>query len=992
MKKIILAAFAAVTLAAAPAYAGSQPRGSFDQCQGKALAIHVEGWAYDPDIPSLSIPVMVYLYTDSGCTRQYGDAHTLSAALPRPDVNQALGIAGDHGFDADITVPAGTYWVRVLGLDMTGDNFATVGSTRSATVTERRKVRLWASGPYWAEENVGADEPWDYGLYFWWGDTIGYRRENDAWVASDRSSSNFSFETGNTPTYQKSNSTLQSEGWITEYGFLAPAHDAARAHWGGSWRMPTDQELSALNENCDWTWTTTNGVSGYVVRGRGAYASASIFLPAAGRAISHGFKSSVRGGPWGFYFSSVPATATQAQALYIGACSLDDPSTFNPSHNNDVVMRDYGQTIRPVLTPTSSVVVVFNANGGSASLTSESYVPGEIYGFLPTATREGYAFAGWFTAADGGTPVTEASTVPASITVLFAHWAVQCAVTLEGQGGTGGTESVTAAYGLPMPAIAVPTRPGYVFGGYYTGADGGGTQYYTATGASARNWDRMSATTLYAHWTAIQYAVTLDGWPGTGGTESVTATFGSSMPSIAVPTRPGYVFAGYYFWNDADGSVTHYYTATGASARNWDLAHDATLYADWTGIQYAVTLDGQGGTGGTESVTATYGSPMPAIAVPRREGHIFGGYYTEANGGGTKYYLASGADGRDWDMMDAATLYAKWTPLDACGKVQLWAGGPYWAETNVGADDPWEYGLYFWWGDTVGYNYRWDKEVWVASDGSASDFSFDKGNAPTFDKYDITLQSEGWITADGILTSAHDAARAHWGGDWRMPTEDEFRDLLDNCDWTQTTTNGVNGYVVRGRGEYFAASIFLPAAGRGEGNDCCNANWRGNYLSSVRTKNTSGGAAGLGFDSHSAIHHYSYYRYHGFSVRPVQSAPTAYENWAAANGVSGAWDATDAHGIHNVFRYLFDTPTGAFTNPPLLSITFDGGQPVILTPPLANTNGYGFALLAYDALTNAVPSASWPLSPTGTNAVPGDLPARFFRLGAAEGTQSIIPK
>ena len=49
-----------------------------------------------------------------------------------------------------------------------------------------------------------------------------------------------------------------------------------------------------------------------------------------------------------------------------------------------------------------------------------------------------------------------------------------------------------------------------------------------------------------------------------------------------------------------------------------------------------------------------------------------------------------------------------------------------------------------------------------------------------------------------------------------------------------------------------------------------------------------------------------------------------------------------------------------------------------------NTNSYTFVLLAYDALTNAVPSASWPLSPDGTNAVPGNLPARFFRLGAEE--------
>ena len=42
-------------------------------------------------------------------------------------------------------------------------------------------VQLWKDGPYWADRNVGADEPWEPGLRFWWGDTIGYRRVNDAW-------------------------------------------------------------------------------------------------------------------------------------------------------------------------------------------------------------------------------------------------------------------------------------------------------------------------------------------------------------------------------------------------------------------------------------------------------------------------------------------------------------------------------------------------------------------------------------------------------------------------------------------------------------------------------------------------------------------------------------------------------------------------------------------------------------------------------------------
>ena len=97
-------------------------------------------------------------------------------------------------------------------------------------------------------------------------------------MASDGSNSNFSFTEGNTPTYEKSISTLKSEGWITSDGVLAPAHDVANIHWGNGWRMPTNAEFDALINNCDWTWTTMNGVKGYVVCGRDAYASKSIFF------------------------------------------------------------------------------------------------------------------------------------------------------------------------------------------------------------------------------------------------------------------------------------------------------------------------------------------------------------------------------------------------------------------------------------------------------------------------------------------------------------------------------------------------------------------------------------------------------------------------------------------------------------------------------------------------------------------------------------------
>ena len=206
------------------------------------------------------------------------------------------------------------------------------------TVVDHDKVQLWAGGPYWADTNIGADEPWDYGYYFWWGDTVGYKRVNNAWEASDGSSSNFSFRSSNTPTDNKSVATLKSEGWITAEGVLAPEHDAAHVQWGGNWRMPTKQELSGLNSRCNWNWITMNGVKGWLVSGTGNYASNSIFLPCAGHC---GWSSLYNAGSYGVYWSSVP----DSDSYY--ACRL----SFNSSGHSTYYSssdRDVGQSVRPL--------------------------------------------------------------------------------------------------------------------------------------------------------------------------------------------------------------------------------------------------------------------------------------------------------------------------------------------------------------------------------------------------------------------------------------------------------------------------------------------------------------------------------------------------------------------------------------------------------------------------------------------------------------------
>ena len=203
-------------------------------------------------------------------------------------------------------------------------------------VTVDNKIQLWEGGPYWAMTNIGAEKPEDYGYYFWWGDTVGYKWENDKWVASDGSNSNFSFNLIDTPTYNKSVSTLQSEGWITADWVLAPEHDAAKKHWGGDWRIPTVYELNDLINKCDWTWTTQNGVNGYVVRGRGEYAFNSIFLPCAG----YGDGSSLSyAGSYGNYGSSVPRSDTMwARYLRFGSSV----------HRTDINARSIGQSVRPL--------------------------------------------------------------------------------------------------------------------------------------------------------------------------------------------------------------------------------------------------------------------------------------------------------------------------------------------------------------------------------------------------------------------------------------------------------------------------------------------------------------------------------------------------------------------------------------------------------------------------------------------------------------------
>ena len=319
-------------------------------------------------------------------------------------------------------------------------------------------------------------------------------------------------------------------------------------------------------------------------------------------------------------------------------------------------------------------------------------------------TKTGYTFGGYYSESDGtGTEYINANgyitsaglsagkeCTSASDCKWYVKWIPDCyQITLDNttNGGTGGTTVLYKTYnsGLwysdsscstQVTTITKPTKTNASYAGHYK-SESGGIRYISDSGSLLSgtvtgpitlyaqyncdaNW-RGSGTTISGTCTGTQSTVSFDANGGTGGqTASVTATYGSQMPTISTtkPTRTGYTFDGWY-----DVLETQYYTAAGASARTWDKTANTTLYARWTANTYTVSFNANGGTGGqTASVTATYDSQMPEISTtpPTRTGYTFSGWY-DAQTGGNRYYYSTGASARTWDKTANTTLYAQWT-------------------------------------------------------------------------------------------------------------------------------------------------------------------------------------------------------------------------------------------------------------------------------------------------------------------------------------------
>ncbi len=156
--------------------------------------------------------------------------------------------------------------------------------------------------------------------------------------------------------------------------------------------------------------------------------------------------------------------------------------------------------------------------------------------------------------------------------------------------------------------------------------------------------------------------------------------------------------------------------------------------------------------------------------------------------------------------------------VSKCDSVDLGlTSGTKWASCNVGADKPEASGEYFAWGETKSKEVYADTTYafYVLSDSVAAD----------------SLARKTWkhIGSD-IAGTEYDAATVIMGDAWKMPTEAQAKELIDECEWTWVEVNGVNGYKVAGKN---GNSIFLPATGLKGSNDVVNGDMIGGFWTST---------------------------------------------------------------------------------------------------------------------------------------------------------------
>lgn len=351
-----------------------------------------------------------------------------------------------------------------------------------------------------------------------------------------------------------------------------------------------------------------------------------------------------------------------------------DPGTWSNRFNfNDTAITD--NWVLTARWGINTYTVTFDANGGymttagnpeqlQVKVTYGDTVSSD-YGAVNNPVRDGYTFAGWFTA--DNQPWNTSTLVKGDITV-YAHWnqgKYTVAFDLNGAPGTA-PAAQTVGHGGTVGKPADPSWEGHEFLGWFLKDSDAPWDFSNTVIASA---------TLYAGWRNSSYKVSFE---GNGGTFTAngnwTGSYSEDVQSgyrvsakIANPTRDGYTFAG---WFDEDGNAWNASTV---------ITGSVTYYAKWDANSYELTLYANGGAYADGSNVKVYPAsettPIGNVEIPTREGYVFRGWYTRTDGGERVEFETTSTLDKD------TILYAHWT--EAVYQVTYQGQDFSWTNKNV---------------------------------------------------------------------------------------------------------------------------------------------------------------------------------------------------------------------------------------------------------------------------------------------------------------------
>lgn len=297
----------------------------------------------------------------------------------------------------------------------------------------------------------------------------------------------------------------------------------------------------------------------------------------------------------------------------------------------------------------TSVKVWFNANGGEIDASSEwtgsgtevskLLEPNSTYGTLPTPTRTGYEFLGWYTETTGGTRVySSTSLVSQNTHTIFARWRANTYnVIFYGKGGSTSegniSQSQVLTYDKSENLITVDfLRTGYAFQGWDTSSEGKTVRY--TQGQNVLNLSTNGDFSLYAVWKALTYTVVFDANGGSGSMSNQSFLYDAEQNLLKNNfKRKGYSFWG---WNLSSQDSTAKYTDE-QIVKNLVPDGNIRLYAIWRINNYTLSLDARGGTlpslngwsvyGEIATKSIQYNQRYGQLPIPFKNGYIFKGWY-----------------------------------------------------------------------------------------------------------------------------------------------------------------------------------------------------------------------------------------------------------------------------------------------------------------------------------------------------------------------------